>query len=89
MTFIFITRIADLIKERAVVKNFLYDTYITEISKIKSKKFKDYCKTELNKFENNLKDKLKTTPDPGINRISKVFRIDWSKVFKRGWLLWK
>ena len=38
---------------------------------------------------NNLKDKLKTTPDPGINRISKVFRVDWSKVFKRGWLLWK
>lgn len=30
IAFIFITRIADLIKERAVVKNFLYDIYITE-----------------------------------------------------------
>ena len=38
---------------------------------------------------NNLKDKLKTTPDQGTKRISKVFRVDWSKVFKRGWLLWK
>lgn len=38
---------------------------------------------------NNLKDKLKTTPDSGIKRITKVFRVDWSKVFKRGWLLWK
>ena len=28
--FIFITRIVDLIKERAVVKNFLYDIYIKE-----------------------------------------------------------
>ena len=37
----------------------------------------------------NLKDKLKTTPDRGIKKISKVFRVDWSKVFKRGWLLWK
>lgn len=36
----------------------------------------------------NLKDKLKTTPDRGIKKISKVFRVDWSKVFKRGWLLW-
>ena len=66
-----------------------YDTYITEESKIKSKKFKDYCRTELNKFDDNLKDKLKTTPDPGIKRISKMFRVDWSKVFKRGWLSWK
>ena len=39
--------------------------------------------------EDNLKDKLKTTPDRGIKKISKVFRVDWSKVFKRGWLLWK
>ena len=38
---------------------------------------------------NNLKDKLKTTPDRGIKKISKVFRVEWSKVFKRGWLLWK
>ena len=38
---------------------------------------------------NNLKDKLKTTPDPWIKRIGKIFRVDWSKVFKRGWLLWK
>lgn len=36
-----------------------------------------------------LKDKLKATPDRGIKKISKVFRVDWSKVFKRGWLLWK
>ena len=39
--------------------------------------------------EDNLKDKLKTTPDRGIKRISKIFRVDWSKIFKRGWLLWK
>ena len=38
---------------------------------------------------NNLKDKLKATPDRGIKKISKVFRVDWSKIFKRGWLLWK
>ena len=36
-----------------------------------------------------LKDKLKVTPDRGIKRISKVFRVNWSKIFKRGWLLWK
>jgi 5'(3')-deoxyribonucleotidase len=66
-----------------------YDTCITEESKIKSKKIKAYCKTELNKFEDILKDKLKTTPDRGIKKISKIFRVDWSKVFKRGWLLWK
>jgi hypothetical protein len=29
-----------------------------------------------------LKDKLKTTPDRGIKKISKVFRVDWGKVFK-------
>ena len=39
--------------------------------------------------EDNLKDKLKATPDRGIKRISKAFRVDWSKIFKRGWLLWK
>ena len=39
--------------------------------------------------EDNLRDKLKTTPDPWIKRIGKIFRVDWSKVFKRGWLLWK
>ena len=38
---------------------------------------------------NNLKDKLKSTPDRGIKRISKTFRVNWSKVFKRGWLLWE
>lgn len=32
--------------------------------------------------ENNLKDKLKTTPDRGIKKISKVFRVNWGKVFK-------
>ena len=37
----------------------------------------------------NLKDKLRTTPDSHIIRISKVFRIDWSKIFKKGWLIWK
>ena len=30
ITFIFITRIVDLLKDRAMVKNFLYDIYITE-----------------------------------------------------------
>jgi hypothetical protein len=32
--------------------------------------------------ENNLKDKLKTTPNRGIKKISKVFRVNWGKVFK-------
>ena len=36
-----------------------------------------------------LKDKLKTTPDRGIKKISKVFRVDWSKVFKREFLIFK
>jgi len=30
ITFVFITRIVDLLKDRAMVKNFLYDIYITE-----------------------------------------------------------
>ena len=34
-----------------------------------------------------LKDKFKTTNL--FKKITKVFRVDWSKVFKRGWLLWK
>ena len=44
----------------------------------------DYCNAN-----SALKDKLKTTPDPAIKKISKAFRVDWSKVFKRGWLLWR
>lgn len=37
----------------------------------------------------NLQDKLKTTPSAGLTMIGKKFRVDWGKVFKRGWLLWK
>mgnify|MGYP001339468428 CR=1 FL=1 len=37
----------------------------------------EYCNTD-----SSLKDKLKTTPDRGIKKISKIFRVDWSKVFK-------
>ena len=54
-------------------------------STIKEEKYKlaiDLC-------DSILKDKLKTTPDRGIKRISKVFRVNWSKILKRGWLLWK
>ena len=39
--------------------------------------------------EDILKDKLRTTPDRGIKKVSKVFRVNWSKVFKRAWWLWK
>ena len=53
----------------------------------------DFIKYMDRQFDNadwgNLKDKLKTTPDRRIKRISKIFRVDWSRVFKRGWLLWK
>lgn len=58
--------------------------------------FIDYMENHLNtgswndqQVWNNLKDKLKATPDRGIKKISKVFRVNWSKVFKREWLLWK
>lgn len=37
----------------------------------------------------NLKSKLKTTPSVGLTMIDKTFRINWSKVFKKGWLIWK
>ena len=57
----------------------------TELVRLKPKS--SIIKCEL--MEDSLKDKLKITPDRGIKRISKVFRVDWSKVFKRGWLLWK
>jgi hypothetical protein len=39
--------------------------------------------------EDILKDRLRTTPDRGIKKVSKTFRVDWGKVFKKGWLLWK
>ena len=39
--FIFITRIVDLLKDRALVKNFLYDIYITEGQKSVLKGFLD------------------------------------------------
>jgi len=43
----------------------------------------DYCNAN-----SSLKDKLRTTPDSHILRISKVFRIDWSKIFKKGKILY-
>ena len=55
--------------------------YFSTIEEEKHKLAIDLC-------DSILKDKLKTTPDPGVERISKVFRVNWSKVFKRGWLLW-
>ena len=57
----------------------------------------DFIKYTNNQFRNedwskdevwrNLENKFKTT-DP-FKRVSKTFRVNWSKVFKRGWLLWK
>lgn len=63
-------------------------TQETEFIKYMEKEFNN---TDWNDQQvwNSLKDKLKTTPDRGIKKISKTFRVDWSKVFKRGWLLWK
>lgn len=40
-------------------------------------------------LENIEKDKLRLTPDSNIKRVKFKFRVNWSKVFKRGWLLWK
>lgn len=51
---------------------------ITEWVRLKPKS--RIIKCEL--VEDSLKDKLKTTPDRGIKKISKVFRVDWGKVFK-------
>jgi hypothetical protein len=48
------------------------------------KGYDDYCNAN-----SGLKDKLKTTPDSHIRRLKLNLTIDWSKVFKRGWLLWK
>ena len=59
----------------------------TDFIKYMNNKFKDANWAD-DTVWSNLKDKFKTT-DPWIKRISKVFRVDWSKVFKRGWLLWK
>ena len=40
-------------------------------------------------LENIEKDKLRLTPDSNIKRVKFNFRVNWSKIFKRGWLLWK
>lgn len=34
-------------------------------------------------YEDILKDKLKTTPDPAIKKIKWSFRVDWNKLFKK------
>ena len=57
----------------------------------------DFIKYTNNQFRNedwskdevwrNLENKFKTTDL--FKRVSKTFRVNWSKVFKRGWLLWK
>ncbi len=58
----------------------------TEFIQYMDKEFKDADWADEQVWKN-LKDKFKTT-DP-FKRVSKVFRVNWSKVFKRGWLLWK
>lgn len=44
---------------------------------------------ESEQYLDSLKDKLRLTPDSNIKRVKFNFRVNWSKVFKRGWLLWK
>lgn len=44
----------------------------------------NYPEIEYCNANSGLKDKLKTTPDPAIKKITKIFRINWNKIFKNG-----